>query len=252
MSDPGRRGTGVAVVTGAAGGIGRATARKLAREGMAVAMIDIDRPALEELTQLIHQDGGRALAVAADCSDGEALRKAFSTLREELGPVSVLVNNVGIATKTGPFHKSDLGDIDLMLSVNLKAAMICCREVIENMRVERRGRIVNVASDSALYGDVGAWSYIAAKSGALGFTRSLAREMAPFNVTVNAVAPGHVRTAMTSALSEESRQRLLAATPMGQAIEPEDIAEAIAFLASERSRFITGQTLAVNGGRWML
>lgn len=242
----------VAVVTGAAGGIGRATALMLARQGVAVGLIDRDRAALERVAEEARRSGAPALPMVADCADRAELEGALAAIRESLGDATVLVNNVGLAPRSGPLAgQTDFAELDPLLAVNLKAAIFCSRAVLDGMRRVGGGRIVNVASDAAMVGDLGSWAYASAKAGLIGFTRSLARELAPSGISVNAVAPGFTRTAMTDQVSEESRQRILASVPMGAVIEPEDIAHAIAFLASDASRFITGQTLAVNGGRWM-
>ena len=243
---------GVAIVTGAAGGIGRATALMLARQGVAVGVIDRDRAALECVAEEARRSGALSLPVVADCADRAALEDAVAGIRESLGDVTVLVNNVGLAPSSGPLAgETDFAELEPVLAVNLKAAIFCSRAVLDGMKRAGGGRIVNVASDAAMLGDIGTWAYASAKAGLIGFTRSLARELAPCGISVNAVAPGFTRTAMTDQVSEESRQRILASVPMGAVIEPEDIAHAIAFLASDASRYITGQTLAVNGGRWM-
>jgi acetoacetyl-CoA reductase/3-oxoacyl-[acyl-carrier protein] reductase len=242
----------VAVITGAAGGIGRATALMLARQGVAVGVIDRDGAALERVAEEARGSGAAAMPAVADCADRVALESAVASIRDSLGDVTVLVNNVGLAPRSGPLaRQTDFAELDHLLAVNLKAAIFCSRAVLDDMKLAGGGRIVNVASDAAMLGDLGAWAYASAKAGLIGFTRSLARELAPWGISVNAVAPGFTRTAMTDQVSLESRERILASVPMGAVIEPEDIAHAIAFLASDASRYITGQTLAVNGGRWM-
>lgn len=243
-----------AVVTGAGGGIGRSVALRLARDGARVALLDINAETLASVVEAIHALGGQAEAIATDCLDLGSIRASMGRAREILGPCDVLVNNVGQSggAGVGPFSETDFRNLDRFLAINLKASMYCAREVVGEMKDRREGRIINVASDAAFVGDLSSWDYAASKAGVIGFTRSLARELASFGVTVNAVAPGFTRTAMTDAVSETSRERILSGVPMGEVIEPDDIAGAIAFLAGPDSRFVTGQTLAVNGGRWML
>jgi NAD(P)-dependent dehydrogenase (short-subunit alcohol dehydrogenase family) len=242
----------VAVVTGAASGIGRATAMMFARHGMPVGLVDRDASALERTLGEVQGLGRQSRAFVADCADRGQLQAAFTEIAQTLGDVHVLVNNVGMAPRTGLLaDQTDFAELDALIAVNLKAAIICSRAVVDGMKRAGRGRIINVSSDAAMMGDLASWAYASAKAGVLGFTRALARELAPCGITVNAVAPGFTRTAMTDQVSEASRQRILASVPMGAVIEPEDIAHAIVFLSGEGSRFITGQTLAVNGGRWM-
>jgi NAD(P)-dependent dehydrogenase (short-subunit alcohol dehydrogenase family) len=242
----------VAVVTGAAGGIGRATALGLAQHGIAVGLIDRDCAGLRRVAEEASSGGARVLPVVADCANRGSLDAALIEVHRALGDVDVLVNNVGLAPRSGPLAtQTDFDELETLLAVNLKAAIYCSRAVLDGMKRSGGGRIINVASDAAMVGDLGSWAYAAAKAGLIGFTRSLARELAPCGITVNAVAPGFTRTAMTDQVSEESRRRILASVPMGAVIEPEDIAAAILFLAGAGSRVITGQTLAVNGGRWM-
>lgn len=254
--DPQNGGTipGAAVVTGAGGGIGRSVALRLARDGARVALLDINADALASVVATIHALGGQAEAIATDCLDPESIRVSIGRARDVLGPCDVLVNNVGqsAGAGVGPFADTDFRNLDRLLAINLKASMYCAREVVGEMKDRRQGRIINVASDAAFVGDLWSWDYAASKAGLIGFTRSLARELASFGVTVNAVAPGFTRTSMTDAVSDVSRERILSSVPMGEVIEPDDIAGAIAFLAGPDSRFVTGQTLAVNGGRWML
>ncbi|MBP2316583.1 SDR family NAD(P)-dependent oxidoreductase [Azospirillum soli] len=244
----------VAVVTGAANGIGRVTAMTFAAEGAAVALVDLDETALEEVADTIRAQGGRALPVRADCSDSAVARDSYRRIEAELGPADILVNNVGQSARNRmtPFVSADLDTLDFLLAVNLKSCILWSRQVIEGMCKRRYGRIVNITSEAAVMGSPLTWDYGAAKAGVIGFTRALAREVAPSGVTVNAVGPGITRTRAVEQLPPDVTEKVLSTIPMKTMGEPEDIANAITFLASDRSRYVTGQTLLVNGGHWML
>ncbi len=232
------------VVTGAANGIGAATARRFLAEGARVAAID--REACAE------PPSDRFLAVVGDCTDAATLAAFHDQAVAAFGPVDVLFNNVGQSgrERAAPFHASDEAVWRFVLEVSLLTALRMSRLVVPAMR-ERGGRIVNMSSDAAFVGDAGLADYAAAKMGIVGFTRALARELAPHRVTVNAVAPGAIRTRAHDRLAPEVVARIAAATPAGYIAEPEDVAGAVAFLASDDARYITGQTLLIDGGRWM-
>jgi NAD(P)-dependent dehydrogenase (short-subunit alcohol dehydrogenase family) len=244
----------VAVVTGAANGIGLASALRLARDGANLALLDLDASGLKTAAAAVAESGSRVFSVPVDCSDGVQVATAFARVRDELGPVDILLNNVGQSARERmtEFADTDLGTLEFMLAINLKSCIVCSRQVVEDMRKRRSGKIVNIASESAVNGSPRCWDYSAAKAGVIGFTRAVARELAPFHVNVNAIGPGPIRTRALDQLPKALLDSVVAGIPMRRVGEPDDIANAVAFFASDQSDFITGQTLLVNGGHWML
>jgi NAD(P)-dependent dehydrogenase (short-subunit alcohol dehydrogenase family) len=241
----------VVAVTGAAHGIGAATARRFLDEGARVAAIDREAAGFAE--SLAGHPPERLLAVAGDCTDAAALRDFHARAVATFGEVDVLFNNVGQSgrERAAAFHESEEEVWRFVVEVSLFSAMRMCRLVVPAMRA-RGGRIVNMSSDAALVGDAGLADYAAAKMGIVGFTRALARELAPHGVTVNAVAPGAIRTRAHDRLTPAVIERIKATTPAGFIAEPEDVAGCVAFLASDDARYVTGQTLLIDGGRWMI
>lgn len=242
----------VAVVTGSAHGIGQAIAHKLAQGGADVVVMDRDREALEVTALELGSHGRKVLPLVVDFTDMTQIESAFAQIRQDFGKVDILVNNVGHSLREAmaPFGEIEPELWDLMLDVCLKPAMACCHHVIKDMKARGSGKIVNISSDSAFVGPRANSPYAAAKAGVIGFSRALARECAPFKINVNVVAPGYIRTRAMAAHTPEQLAKVVAETPLGMIGEPEDIANAVAFFASEESRFATGQTLIVNGGRW--
>ena len=239
----------VAVVSGAANGIGRATALRFAHEGAHIVAIDREEDALETVADIIERLGRRVLPVVADWTDAPAVRQAFATARREFGHIDILFNNVGQSARerASEFHLSQEETWRFVVEVSLLATMRATREVVEEMRARRSGRIINMSSESAFYGDVGFVDYAAAKMGVVGFTRSLARELAPFQVNVNVVCPGAIRTR-----AHDRLPKVRNSVPMGYVAEPSDVAGVVAFLASDDARYITGQSILIDGGRWMV
>lgn len=244
----------ICVVTGAANGIGRASALCLARAGADVAILDREADALAEVADEIGRTGRRVLPLTLDCTVQGEIEQAFGRIYREWERVDVLFNNVGQSAreKASEFWCSDPETWRFVLDVSLVSAMVCTRQVVNGMRERRSGKIINMSSELAFYGDVGLVDYSAAKMGVIGFTRALARELASFQVNVNAVAPGAIRTRAHQRLPAEVIDRIREGTPMGYIAEPEDVGNVIVFLASDDSRFITGQSLLIDGGRWMI
>ncbi|HVZ45209.1 MAG TPA: SDR family NAD(P)-dependent oxidoreductase [Ramlibacter sp.] len=241
----------IAVVTAAANGIGRASAIRIARNGAAVVVaIDI-APELEEACAEIRAAGAEAVAVELDVTQEDAVRKTFSEIERRFGRIDILVNCVGggARERSSEFYESESQTWRLVIDRSLVSAMLCTRQVVPGMRERRQGKIVNVSSTVWLSPSPKMVDYAAAKSALLGFTRALAIELAPFHVNVNVVSPGVTNTKGLDRIPPEIKAKNISEVPMKMMGEPEDIGNAISFLASDDARFITGQHLAVNGGR---
>ena len=237
-----------ALVTGASRGIGRAVAAVLAREGWAVCVNYLERrDAAESLVRELRAQGRAAMAFQADIADRESADACVRAASEELGPVELLVNNAGIS-RQGLFQDLDDAAWDRLLAVNLTGPRNAVLAVLPHMLSEKRGCVVNISSMWGLRGASCEAAYAATKAGVIGLTRSLALELAPSGIRVNCVAPGCVETDMVRVLGEDTRRMLAEETPRGRLGRPEDVAEAVAFLASEKAAFITGQVLAADGG----
>ena len=237
-----------ALVTGSSRGIGRAIAVELAREGWAVCVNYLEhREAAEDLVRLLRAEGWEAIAVRADVSDRDAVEAMVRTAQAELGPIELLVNNAGISYQ-GLFQDTSNEIWDRTLAVNLTGARNAAQAVLPHMLSEKRGCIVNISSMWGLRGASCEGAYACSKAAIVGLTRSLALELAPSRIRVNCVAPGCIETDMVRVLGQETREMLVAETPIGRLGTPEDIAHAVAFLASEKASFITGQVLTADGG----
>jgi 3-oxoacyl-[acyl-carrier protein] reductase len=242
----------VAVVTGAARAIGRATAEALAARGATVVSIDI-APS-DATVDAITSRGGSALGLVADVAEEDAVERAFADAHEASGRIDVLVNNAGVYAEVErrPFWEIPVDEWDRMMAINLRSVFLCSRAVSVPMREAGSGRIVNIASNTITFGMANLLHYIAAKAAVVGMTRSMARELGPFGIAVNAVAPGLVTTEITAqTVPEEYRQMVAEGQCLQEAILPTDVATAVAFLASPAARMVTGQTLLVNGGATM-
>jgi 3-oxoacyl-[acyl-carrier protein] reductase len=243
----------VAVVTGAAQGIGAATARRLAAEGAIVAVLDRNAEGASATAEDIRAIGGSAVGLACDVSSAASVAAAVAAVAAQQGRIDVLINNAGV-TRDGLLFKMTDDDWNTVVQVNLTSVFLMCRAAQEQMVAARYGRIVNLSSRSAL-GNRGQANYAAAKAGIQGLTATLAIELGPFNITVNAVAPGYVATPMTAATAkrvgmtaEEHQQDVAQRTPLRRVAQPEEIASVVAFLASDDASYVSGQTLYVNGG----
>jgi 3-oxoacyl-[acyl-carrier protein] reductase len=243
----------VAIVTGAARGIGAATARRLGADGMAVAVLDLDEAACAGTVKEIENAGGRALAVGADVSKTDQVESAVSRVAADLGAPSVLVNNAGVLRDNLLFKMTD-DDWDTVLNVHLRGAFLMSRAAQKHMVEQKYGRIVNLSSSSAL-GNRGQANYSAAKSGMQGFTKTLAIELGPFGITANAVAPGFIETDMTAATAarvkmdfDDFKNAAASQIPVRRVGQTDDVAHTISFLASEGAGFVSGQVIYVAGG----
>ena len=241
----------VAVVTGAGRGIGHAIALRLASEGAHVASVSRTEANAQKTADEINgtrADAARSYSV--DVSDHAAVQQVGARILEDFGRVDILVNNAGV-TRDGLSMRMSIDDWDTVLNTNLKGAFNFVQAIQRSMIKQRSGRIINISSVIGLIGNAGQANYAASKAGLIGFTKSLAREVASRGITVNALAPGLIETDMTAVLSEEVRKNILSKIPLGALGQPDDIASAVAFLASAEAKYITGQVLAVDGGMVM-
>lgn len=240
----------VALVTGASQGIGRACALELAAGGASVALAARNQEKLEQVAAEIHAKGGQAAVFTMDVSDENSIKTGVKAAMERFGKVDILVNNAGI-TRDTLLLRMKRADWDSVLQTNLTAAFLCTQAVISSMLKQRWGRIINITSVFGQTGQTGQANYAASKAGLIGFTMSMAREVASRNITVNAVAPGYIETAMTEGLPPELKSKVSEMIPLGRAGSDLDVAYAVKFLASEEAGYITGHVLNVNGGMLM-
>jgi len=241
----------VAVVTGASRGIGRAIALKLADEGAKVVVnYSGSQAKAEEVVAMIQENGGEAIAVQASVSQTEEVTALMDTAVKTFGSLDILVNNAGI-TRDNLLMRMKEDEWDDVLNTNLKGVFLCTKAVTRQMMKQRAGRIINISSIVGVAGNAGQANYVAAKAGVIGLTKTTAKELASRNILVNAIAPGFIETEMTDQLPEELKQGMLTQIPLAKLGQPEDIAKAVAFLASDDANYMTGQTLHIDGGMVM-
>ncbi|MCD6257935.1 3-oxoacyl-ACP reductase FabG [Candidatus Aerophobetes bacterium] len=235
-----------AAVTGAARGIGRAIALKLAREGADVIVADINLEGVQKVAEEIKNMGRKAVDLKVDVSIKEEAEKIINTAKDELGRLDILVNNAGI-NRDAMLHKMSDEDWEKVLAVDLTGVFFCTRAAAKLMRDQGYGRIINISSASWM-GNIGQANYSAAKAGVVGFSKTAARELARKGITVNVICPGFIDTEMTRAVPDKVRAKIMEKIPMGEVGKPEDVANAVAFLASDEARYITGAIIDVGGG----
>ncbi|HEY4719874.1 MAG TPA: 3-oxoacyl-[acyl-carrier-protein] reductase, partial [Candidatus Methylomirabilis sp.] len=240
----------VAVVTGGSRGIGRAVACALGREGAAVTLCARDRVALEKAAAELEASGAQVLAIQADVAQAPQVEQVVEGCLERFGSVDILVNNAGITRDNLLLRMKD-EEWEAVLSTNLKGVFHCTRAVLRPMLKQRGGRIINLTSVVGVMGNAGQANYVAAKAGIIGLTKAAAKEVASRGITVNAVAPGFIETDMTRALDPGRQEEIRSKIPLGRFGMPEEVAELVVFLASDRAAYITGQVIHINGGLWM-
>ncbi|MDI6762593.1 MAG: 3-oxoacyl-ACP reductase family protein [Thermodesulfobacteriota bacterium] len=241
----------VAIVTGGARGIGKAIALTFVREGAKVALVDFDKDGAITLKNEIEQSGGKAVAISCDISKSSEVKAMVDQVKKAFGRIDILVNNAGIIRR-GTIETVTEEDWDRVIEVNLKGTFLCSKAVVETMKEQRCGKIVNVSSIAGKMGDItSAPGYGPSKAGIDALTKTLARQLASYGINVNGVSPHAIETEMSAQWSEERRKEIIASIPLGRLGKPEDVAEAVLFLASDEASFITGEILDVNGGALM-
>jgi len=240
----------IALITGGAQGIGRFISEELAGQGAHVVLGDINHEGAEKTAAEIRVSGGKASAVRIDVSSATDVQGVFDSILKEYKPVDIVVNNAGI-TRDGLLVRMKEVDWDLVLNINLKGSFLCSQQAAKQMMKQKSGSIVNIASIVGVMGNFGQSNYSASKSGLIGFTKTLAREVAPRGIRANAVAPGFIDTEMTRVLEESVRSKLIEQIPLARLGQPEDVARCVSFLVSENASYITGQVINVNGGMLM-
>jgi 3-oxoacyl-[acyl-carrier protein] reductase len=240
----------IALVTGGAQGIGKIVGEELARQGAHVILGDVNLEGAQASAAEIKDNGGSASAVALNVTDAAGVQKTFDYISKEFKLIDILVNNAGI-TRDGLLMRMKEADWDLVLLINLKGSFLCSQQAVKQMMKQKSGSIVNIASIVGLMGNAGQANYSASKAGLIGLTKTTAREVASRGIRVNAIAPGFIDTAMTQVLDEKVRERLIEQIPLARLGLPEDIANCVSFLVSDRASYLTGQVLSVNGGMLM-
>jgi len=240
----------VALVTGGAQGIGKTISEELVRNGAHVVLGDVNLEGAQATAEAINNNGGSASAVKIDVSNPAEVKQVFDSILKDKKPVDILINNAGI-TRDGLMIRMKELDWDSVLNINLKGTFLCSQQAAKQMMKQKSGVIVNIASIVGVMGNFGQANYSASKAGVIGLTKTLAREVASRGIRVNAVAPGFIDTEMTRVLDESVRQSLIEQIPLAKLGLPEDVARCVAFLVSDRSSYITGQDINVNGGMLM-
>ena len=240
----------VALVTGGAQGIGKTISEELVRNGAHVVLGDVNLEGAQATAEAINNNGGSASAVKIDVSNPAEVKQVFDSILKDKKPVDILINNAGI-TRDGLMIRMKELDWDRVLNINLKGTFLCSQQAAKQMMKQKSGVIVNIASIVGVIGNFGQANYSASKAGVIGLTKTLAREVASRGIRVNAVAPGFIDTEMTRVLDESVRQSLIEQIPLAKLGLPEDVARCVAFLVSDRSSYITGQVINVNGGMLM-
>jgi 3-oxoacyl-[acyl-carrier protein] reductase len=240
----------VAIVTGASRGIGRTIALALVAQGAKVVASARNAEALDNLVAEIEGQGGEAIAVAGDVASGTDAARLIEQALAAYGQIDILVNNAGI-TRDGLLLRMKDEDWDAVIDTNLKGAFLCIRAAAKVMSKQRSGRIINISSVVGEMGNAGQANYCSSKAGLLGLTKSVARELARRNITVNAITPGFIVTDMTDGMTDKARESMTEQIPLGRLGEADDVANAVIFLASDQSSYVTGQVLGVNGGMYM-
>jgi len=240
----------VALVTGGAQGIGRTISEELARAGAHVVLGDVNLEGAQARAEAINNSGGSASAIKIDVSNATEVREVFDFIMKDKKPVDIVVNNAGI-TRDGLMVRMKESDWDLVLDINLKGSFLCSQQAAKQMMKQKSGAIVNIASIVGVMGNFGQANYSASKAGVIGLTKTLAREVASRGIRVNAIAPGFIDTEMTRVLDEEVRQKLIEQIPLARLGLPEDVARCVNFLVSDKSSYITGQVINLNGGMLM-
>ena len=241
----------VAVVTGASSGLGQQFARALSEQGCDVAILARRKERLEEFSKELKQNGHDCLPVSCDVTDEESIKNAVNAVVNHFGKIDILVNNAGVVEYSSGLHDHTTAQWDKVLDTDLKGVFLMAREVSTIMMKQKYGRIVSMSSVVGVMGNAGQVNYAASKSGIIGMTMSLAREVGSRGITVNAVAPGFIQTAMTDVLSDDIKEQMKSQIPLGTFGSVQDIANAVVFLASDEAKYITGQTLHVDGGMAM-
>ncbi|MGV7221328.1 MAG: 3-oxoacyl-[acyl-carrier-protein] reductase [Nitrospinales bacterium] len=240
----------VALVTGGAQGIGQVIGEELARLGAHVILGDVNGDGANKTAEAINNDGGSATGVKLDVTNIENVQEVFKSIIKDRGQLDILVNNAGI-TRDGLLMRMKEQDWDFVLAVNLKGSFLCSQLAVKQMMKQKSGSIVNIASIVGLMGNLGQANYSASKAGLIGLTKTTAREVGSRGIRVNAIAPGFIDTEMTRVLDDKVQEKLIEQIPMARLGQPKDIADCVAFLVSDNSKYITGQVVGINGGMLM-